>query len=416
MPSSVIIIGGGVVGQSCAWFLQRSGHEVILIEQGDLTSNCSTGNAGYICPGHVVPLAAPGMVAKGLKMMLDPKAPFYIRPRLDPDLWRWVWLFMRHAHHRHLLRSRHALADMSVASQQALELILAETGIDASYARKGLLMACRSEKHLAREQAESEHARAVGLAVEVLSAAEVHEMDPDLGLDVVGGVWYPDDTHLHPTRYLAALQEELLRNGVRILPNQQVRSMEKRQGRIVSLQTDQGEYSADQVVLSAGAWSGDLARCLGLRLPLQGAKGYSFTLDRPPVMPRRPFILADYKVAVTPMGDQLRFAGTLELAGTDLSVNPVRVARILEVVRECLPAYRDYDFSGIQPWSGLRPCSPDGLPYIGRWPGIENLTLATGHAMLGMTLGAGTGQTVARMISGESVPTAWAVSRPDRFA
>lgn len=416
MSSSVIIIGGGVVGQSCAWFLQRSGHEVTLIDQGDLQGSCSTGNAGYICPSHVVPLAAPGMVAKGMSMMLDPKAPFYIQPRLDRDLWQWVWLFMRHANHRHLMRSRSSLAGMSVESQQALEHILADTGIDASYARKGLLMACRSEKHLAREREESEHARAVGLDVQVLSAAEVREMDPDLNLDVVGGVWYPGDTHLHPGRYLTGLRSKLVQAGVRMMPMTRVLSWVKQGGRIVSLQTDQGELAVDQVVLSTGAWSGDLARSLGMRLPVQGAKGYSFTLDRPPVMPLHPFILADYKVAVTPMGDQLRFAGTLELAGTDTSVNPVRVARILEVVRECLPAFRDHDFSGIQPWSGLRPCSPDGLPYVGKWPGLENLTLATGHAMLGMTLGAGTGQTVARMISGEAVSSAWNVCRPDRFA
>ncbi|MCF8239149.1 MAG: FAD-dependent oxidoreductase [Saprospiraceae bacterium] len=415
MPSSVLIIGGGVVGQSCAWFLQRSGHEVTLIDQSDLQATCSTGNAGFICPSHVVPLAAPGMVSKGMKMMLDPRAPFYIRPRMDVDLWRWVWLFMRHANHRHLMASRQALAELSVFSQHTLEDLLEETGIDTAYARKGLLMACRSARHLAEETAESEHARAVGLAVEVLSAREARDMNPELDLDLVGGVWYPEDTHLHPGRYLAGLQAALIRSGVRILPNTRVISMDQRKEQIVSLQTNHGELEADEVVLSGGAWSGEIAASLGMRLPVQGAKGYSFTLDNPPVLPQHPFILADHKVAVTPIGQQLRFAGTLELSGTDLSINPVRVERILEVVRECLPAFRDVDFSGIQPWAGLRPCSPDGLPYIGRWPSITNLTMATGHAMLGMTLGAGTGKLVAELLSDRPLSVPVSLFRPDRF-
>ncbi len=415
MSSSVLIIGGGVVGQSCAWFLQRTGHAVTLVDQGDLISNCSTGNAGYICPSHVVPLAAPGMVRKGLRMMFDPRAPFYIRPRIDPVLWRWTWLFLRHANHRHLMASREALARLSLYSQQSLEAILQETGIDAAYEREGLLMACRSKKHLAEECAESEHAKAVGMAVEILSAEAVREMNPDLDLDTVGGVWYPGDTHFSPGRYLSGLQAALERSGVQILPDTRVTGMEERGGRIVSVQTGGGEIQADEVILSSGAWSGELMRSIGLRLPVQGAKGYSFTLEHPPVLPRHPFILADHKVAVTPMGDRLRFAGTLELAGHDLSINPVRVERILEVVRECLPAFREYDFSGIQPWSGLRPCSPDGLPYIGRWPGMHNLTLATGHAMLGMTLGAGTGQLIADILNEEEPHLPLAPFRADRF-
>ncbi len=415
MPSSVLIIGGGVVGQSCAWFLQRSGHDVTLIDQRDLITNCSFGNAGYICPSHVVPLAAPGMITKGMSMMLDPKAPFYIQPRMNANLWRWVWLFMRHANHRHLMASRGALAELSLLSQRALEGVLEETGIQASYARKGLLMACRTLQHLKEETAESEHARAVGLPVEVLSAREVRDMNPELDLDVVGGVWYPGDTHLHPGRYISGLQVELLRAGVRILPNTTVTSFRKMKGRIVAVKTEQGDLEADEIVLSGGAWSGELARSLDMRLPIQGAKGYSFTLDNPPILPHHPFIIADHKVAVTPMGNQLRFAGTLELAGTDLSINPLRVERILDVVRECLPAFREVDFSGIQPWSGLRPCSPDGLPYIGRWPGLENLTMATGHAMLGLTLGAGTGQLIADILTGSEPQLPLASFRPDRF-
>lgn len=415
MPSSVIIIGGGVVGLSSAWYLQRAGYQVTVLNQGDMLSSCSTGNAGYICPSHVVPLAAPGMVAKGLKMMLDPKAPFYIRPRMNADLWRWTWLFMQHANHRHLLASREALAGLSLMSQHAREEIEVTTGIEADYTRKGLLMACVSKRHLEQETAESEHAIAMGMEVQILSSEEIRALDPALDMDLTGGVLYPGDTHIHPGKWMAGLREVLLGDGVQIMPNTTVTSLVKRGNQVVGVQTSAGEMEADEVVLCGGAWSGELLKKQGFRLPMQGAKGYSFTLDNPPVLPTFPFILADHKVAVTPMGNQLRFAGTLELAGLDPSMNLQRLDRIIEVVKQSIPAYRDYDFSGIQPWAGFRPCSPDGLPYIGRWPGLSGLTIATGHAMLGMTLGAGTGQLVSDILTGSGPRLSLASFRPDRF-
>ncbi|MBK7345329.1 MAG: FAD-dependent oxidoreductase [Saprospiraceae bacterium] len=415
MPSSVMIIGGGVVGLSSAWYLHHAGYQVTVLDQGDMLSSCSTGNAGYICPSHVVPLAAPGMVAKGLKMMLDPKAPFYIRPRMNTELWRWTWLFMRHANHRHLMASREALASLSLMSQHAREEIGMITGIQADYAKRGLLMACQTKGHLAQEIEESEHAVAVGMDVQILTQDDIRAMDPALEMDLVGGVLYPGDTHIHPGRWMGGLREALLGEGVQIIPNTTVTGLLTRGNQIVGVHTSAGEMEAGEVVLCGGAWSGELLKKQGFRLPMQGAKGYSFTLDNPPVLPKFPFILADYKVAVTPMGNQLRFAGTLELAGLDPSMNQQRLDRILEVVQKSIPAYRDYDFSGIQPWAGFRPCSPDGLPYIGRWPGLAGLTIATGHAMLGMTLGAGTGQLVAELLTGSEPRLSLAPFRPDRF-
>lgn len=415
MARHVVIVGGGVVGLCTAWQMRKAGWDVSVLDSGDLRDGASHGNAGYISPSHVIPLSAPGMISKGLQWMFDPESPFYIKLRPDADLMRWLWHFARHANEEHLLRTRQVLSDLCVLSQDTYKGMLAATGIEAGFRHDGLLMLYQTEKQAEAEASDAAHARATGLKAEVLSAGQVRAMDPALEMDILGGVYYPGDAHFDPGLFMRGLREQLERDGVRLLTGTSARRLLRQGGRLTAVEGPDGPIEADAFVLAAGAWSPLLSRDAGLRLPVEAARGYHINVPDPPVMPRYPFILTERKIAVTPMPGFLRFAGTLELAGRDTGINPRRIEGISKGLRLYLPQFKDLDIRGLKPWSGLRPCSPDGLPYVGFAPGIDNLVVATGHAMLGMTMGAGTGLLVKQLLQGEPRSMDMEALRADRF-
>ena len=392
--TDILIIGGGVIGVCCAHYLSEAGAQVTLIERGEIASGSSYGNAGWYVPSHSVPLAAPGALRAGLKWMLDPESPFYVRPRLAPDLWTWMLRFALASREGPMRRAIPILRDLNLASGALLEDLAALDDLAFDYEQRGMLSVFRSTQGLEHGVRESALLREFGLRAELVDAARARELEPALREDVVGGVYFPDDAHMDPAKLVRGLAERLALRGVPLHTNTEVRGFSTNGKRIVSVGTTGGEFAADQVVLAAGAWTPAVARDLRPAIPLQGAKGYSLTIPRPDNSPSLPLMLAEARVAVTPMGDRLRFAGTLELAGLDLSINVRRVNAIARAAREYL---RVDDVAGAETWAGLRPCTPDGLPIIGRTRRYENLILATGHAMLGMSLGPVTGKLVAQV-------------------
>jgi D-amino-acid dehydrogenase len=410
----VLIVGGGVIGLSTAYWAARKGLDVTVVD-GSATEGdaCSFGNAGMVVPSHVVPLAAPGMVALGLRYMWNPESPFYVRPRLSGDLLDWAWRFWRSSTEEHVTRAAPLLRDLSLASRAIFEEWSEAWADDFGLTRRGLLMLCRTPHGLDEEAQLARRATALGVPAQVLSAAEAAAMEPAMRLDVLGGVYFPLDCHLSPDRFMAALRREAERAGV-TFSRTEVTGWRVTRGRIEAVRTTGGEQTADQYVLSAGMWSTALARELGLRLPMQAGKGLSLTLPEPRQLPVHCAILSEGRVAVTPMGRSLRFAGTMELAGIDRTVHPARVRGIIRSVSEYLPDFSDEDFAGIPAWSGLRPCSPDGLPYVGRVARCSNLLVGTGHAMVGVSLGPITGRLLAEMLSGEPPSIDVRALSPDR--
>jgi len=414
MPS-VVIIGGGAIGLASAFFLQQRGtFSITVIDQGPIGDGCSYGNAGFISPSHLVPLAAPGVISKGLRWLLNPESPFYIRPRWDPELFRWLWLFRRAATEAHVIRSAPVLQALLERSRELTARLQEGVG-DFEFRRDGLLMPYQSEEgrhecaQLARE------AERLGMAHEWIPAERLAEL---AGAEVraEGGLFFPGDAHLRPDRFTAALHRYLERQGVRFLAETPVTGLERRGGQVTGVRTPDGVLSADQVVVAAGAWSARLVRAVGYRLPLQPAKGYSLTFTPPPEgMPRRPLLLTETKVAVTPFREAFRLAGTLELSGLELSIRDRRVEAIYRAAGRYLPALRLPAREQAELWAGLRPCTPDGLPVVDRVPGTENLWLATGHAMLGISLAAVTGELVAALISGAEPPVDPTPLRADRW-
>jgi D-amino-acid dehydrogenase len=413
--SRVVIVGGGVVGLSCARFLRRDGHEVVVLDRAPAMTGCSYGNAGLISPSHFVPLASPGMIAKGLRMLGNPKSPFWIRPRLDLDLLRWLWLFRRSATARHVRRSAELLRDFSLLSKRLYVDLAAESDDRIGLVQRGLLVLCRTRSALEHEAALVRRAAELGLGAATLSPAEVAALEPELTLEVRGAAHYHDDGHMNP----ALVMRELAR-GVDLRCGTEVLDFERRGDRVVSVRTAHDRVEGDEFVIATGSWSGGVARRLGMALPMQAGKGYSLTLDAPPQMPRTSCLLVEARVAVTPMGGALRFAGTMEIGGVDDSINPRRVRGICESIPRYLPAFAaalDAANDAARPvWTGRRPVTPDGLPYVGRAPHLRNLTFACGHAMLGMSLGPATGVLVSNAIAGQRQPFDIELLRPERFA
>jgi D-amino-acid dehydrogenase len=417
---TLVVVGGGVIGLSAAWYARRHGFEVTVLERGaPAHDSCSLGNAGMVVPSHFVPLAAPGMVGTGLRSLGRRRSPVYVKPRLDPAFVRWSWNFWRSATRAHVQRSAPVLRDLSLLSRRCYEELAAERGNDFGLAREGLLMLCRTGHALEEEVAAAAVARELGLEARVLDAAGLAALEPGLRTSALGGVHYVQDCHLSPQRFVAGLVRDLEASGARLVWNAEATGwrVEGRRGmqRVAALESTAGEFAADEYLLAAGSWSPRTVRGLDLRLPIEAGKGYSLTLPRPRALPRTCAILVEARIAVTPMQGALRFAGTMELSGLDESIDPERVRAIVEAVPDYYPEFTAADFDGLAPWRGLRPCTPDGMPYIGRSRRYANFTIATGHAMMGLSLAPATGRLVAELLAGLPTTMPLDAFAPERF-
>ena len=411
--TDVLVIGGGVIGVCSAYFLARRGCAVTLVERGEVCSGSSYGNSGLVVPSHSVPLAAPGVLSQGLRWLLDPVSPFYIKPRLDLDLVRWLWWFQQASRVEPMRKGIPVLRDLSQASLELYRELADQGELEFGFRQKGWLQVFRSEPLLAKALAEARLLREFGLESTLLDTSRVREMEPNLHPSVIAGIHYPEDAHLIPHRFVRQMAAAAHRSGADLRTGTEVLEMQTSGSRVTRVVTTRGNFRPQQVVLAAGSWSPRVARTVGLDVPVQPAKGYSVTVRAPATRPRVPLMLAEAKVAATPMGGRLRFGGTLELAGLDLSVNLPRVRAILRAARAHLVGMEELDRHEI--WRGLRPLTPDGLPFIGRTREPNNLLLATGHATIGMSLGPITGKLISEVAAGETAGQDLSRLEPERF-
>ncbi|WP_295128672.1 FAD-binding oxidoreductase [uncultured Chitinophaga sp.] len=402
MGNQVIVIGGGIIGLSSAYYLQQAGYSVTVVDKSDMLNGCSYGNAGYICPSHFVPLAAPGIVKQGFKWMLNSKSPFYVQPRLDMNLINWGLQFMKCATKEHVERSAVPLRDIALLSKKLYEEWTAVPGLDFAYEPKGMLEFFKEESS-AHHAEESAHAsRQLGLDARVLSRAEVEKMEPNAKLDILGAVYFACDSQLYPNKLMSSLQAHLKANGAKFLSNTEVRGFETSGGKITGVKTGTETLQASEVVLATGVWSGELAKQLSIKIPMVGGRGYSVSYENAPYNLHHSIILSEARVAISPMdGNKIRFGGTMEITGVDAPPRMKRVQGILESVKKYFPEYNIPMPAEKDVWYGYRPCSADGLPHIGKTSRYSNLTVATGHSMLGISLGAATGKLVEEIILGK---------------
>ncbi|UYQ94844.1 FAD-dependent oxidoreductase [Chitinophaga horti] len=402
MGNQVIIIGGGIIGLSSAFYLQEAGYEVTVVDKTDMSNGCSYGNAGYICPSHFVPLAAPGIVAQGFKWMLNSKSPFYVQPRLNKELISWGLQFMKSANARHVQRSAIPLRDIALLSKNLYEEWTSVPGIDFAYEPKGMLEFFKDEASAHHAEHSVKASRDLGLDARLIGREEVQKMEPDAKLDILGAVYFACDSQLYPNKLMSSLQTYLAGKGVKFLHNTEVTGFVTNGERISGIKTPQETLTAAEVVLATGVWSGQLAKQLSLNIPMVGGRGYSVTLENSPYKLHHSIILSEARVAISPMdGNKLRFGGTMEITGIDAPPRMKRVQGILESVKKYLPEYDIAMPAEKDVWYGYRPCSADGLPHLGKTSRWKNLTVATGHSMLGISLGAATGKLVQEIVQGK---------------
>jgi len=424
------IIGGGIIGLSSAYYLQQEGWDLTILDRGDGTDGCSFGNMGYLSPSHFAPLAQPGVISQGILWMFKQKSPFYVRPALSGALLDWGLKFVRACNAGHLQRSAKPMADLLLMSRDLTEAWEKSGEMNFEFAPTGCINYFQTAKY---EQGELENVRMgreLGLRIEVLDRAQCQALEPELPPEVRGGALYKDDAILYPNELMRQLAALLEKRGAKIIRNAEVVDIQKDKGKISTLKYQstqpnsfhqQTTLSPDLVVLAAGSWSQALAKMAGEYLPMMPGKGYSMTVDVSKQPLRHPCILLEAKVAITPWAKRLRIGSTMEIGAMDDRILFPRVQGILEAIPRFFPGYaQDPAFRELADlnklkakmqekiWYGYRPLSADGLPYLGFAKNTENLMIATGHAMLGLSMAAATGKLVSEMAGGKplSIPTA----------
>lgn len=400
MSNQVVVIGGGVVGAACAYYLARAGKQVTVVDRGTIGGACSHGNCGYISPSHVLPLNRPGAVAKTLKSMLNKNSAFYLPPRLDLSLWGWLMKFARRCNAHDMKVTGHVLHGLLDASAKLYHELFESELTDCNWEHRGLLFVFKTEEEF------NAYAAINRLLTEefdtpatTLDGKQLTQLEPTLLDGLAGAYHYLMDGHVRPDRLMDAWQRRIESLGVEIRERCEVKDLIVEQGRCRAIRTSAGELEAETFVLAAGAWSPQLTRSLGCSLPIQPGKGYSITMSRPALCPKIPMILEEYHVAITPFHDGYRIGSTMEFAGFNETLNRSR----LNLLRRGAGDYLREPFGNTveEEWFGFRPMSCDGLPFIGPAPAAKNVIVAAGHSMLGVSLATGTGKLVSQLVTGE---------------
>ena len=395
----VIVVGAGVIGVACAHYLSAAGSRVTVIDQGTIGAACSGGNCGYICPSHVLPLTEPGAFGVAIRSLFTPAAPFRVKPRLDPALFKWMWQFARRCTHKQVLEVGVHLKGILDASIAEYRRLVRDEGLDCQWQETGLLYVLRTDRGM-RSFAEtdkllSEH---FGVPAVRLDGEALPAFDPALKSGLAGAYHYPGDASLRPDRLMASWSQRLVTRGVRFIEHCRLEGVERSGGRVTALATSQGSLAADRYVFALGAWSPRLAKELECPIPIEQGKGYSVTMHRPDPCPRHPMLFPEHRIGVSPFADGYRLGSMMEFAGYDTSIPARRIRQLHDSAKPYLVAP-----AGAGPeetWYGWRPMTWDSLPIIGPTPRLANAFLATGHNMLGMSLATATGRLVAELMEG----------------
>ena len=408
-----IVIGGGIIGLCTAYYLHKEGHQVTVIDQSSMDFGASYVNAGYLSPSHIIPLAAPGVMKKGLQWMFNPSSPLFIKPRLNSNFLKWTLAFNASCSDKNVQKGIPAIKEIAILGRDLYTDIKNDENFSFQLEKKGLLMLCQTEKMLEEEIRVAETAIKEGLVAKTLSKQKLQELHPDTAVQAIGATWYECDAHTTPNTFMKEMKNHLEASGVRFHKNEKIENLSFNNGKIVTIGNSTHTYTADEYILTAGSWSNQLSKLLGINLLLEAGKGYRINSDRNLGI-TIPAILAEAKVAITPMDGFTRFAGTMEIAGINHRINQVRVEAIAKATQRYFPNIELTPEEKGKAACGLRPVTPDGLPYIGKSSKCDNLTIATGHAMMGWSMGSATGKLVSELISDKKPSLDLDVYHPDR--
>jgi len=411
--SKVIIIGGGIIGLCSAYYLQKEGHQVTILDKSNMSSGASFVNAGYITPSHFIPLSSPGIITKGIKWMMNSSSPFYVKPRLNKDFINWFWAFKKSATRLKVEKAIPVLKEINLLGRDLFEELKASQDFNFHYERKGLLMCYQTEKAGEEEWKVGKLGIEEGLNAENLTKDEVKKIEPNIDMNIKGAVYYDCDAHTTPSEFMDEMADYLKLNGVKFCLNEEVTDIRVSGNKVAKILTKKKRLKADEVVLAAGSWTSLLGKKLGVKILMEAGKGYRIDVNRPTGI-QMPSILLEAKVALTPMNGFTRFAGTMEIGGINHDINKKRVQAIVKAGESYYNGLKIEQDAMDKASCGLRPCTPDGIPYIGKTSKYDNLTIATGHAMMGWSLGPATGKLVSEIISDKKPSLNLNPFNPDR--
>jgi D-amino-acid dehydrogenase len=395
----VIIIGGGVIGAFTAYYLQKKGWAVTLLEKDRFGCGASHGNCGLIVPSHILPLNSPEILIKGFKWLFKKDAPLLIKPRFDPDLFKWLVQFALNCRRKNIMASAYGRSELLKGAIGLYLSLIQEEKLKFDWEILGALHAFCSFDELESHKSVDDFTAQFGISGKMMNREDALNMEPTLGNDIVGAWFYNQSAQLRPEALLGELRRLLTQKGVEIIEKTKVTGFRTNSGRAVSAITNKGDLRAGQFVVATGAWTTRLCKALGFRLPIQPGKGYSVTMQRPSGGPSIPCFFEEAKVVATPWPNGLRLGGTMEFTGYDESLNRHRLEALLQASKRYL---KQMDPSGIEEeWCGWRPMTPDGLPIIDRLPPLKNVMIAAGHNMEGISMAPGTGKLVSEMVSGD---------------
>jgi len=414
--SKVAIIGGGVIGLCTAYYLNKEGHEVTVIDRNNITDGCSFGNMGYISPSHFIPIASPGIIKQGLKWMLSSSSPFYIKPRLDLDLIRWGLIFRKNANEKKLQENIPPLNNLLQLSRHLMNDLKNEFRDSFNMIEKGCWALYKNSKTGDHEKHLAEQASKLGLKTEICNAQQVQAYEPEVEVTVEGGVLWLDDCHLDSAKFMRVLHDNLQKAGVKFLLGTEVTNFERRNGSITSIITNKDKLNADEIIIANGSWMPSVAKMADINLLMQPGKGYSVVYENLEKNLHHPSILVEERTAMTPIQRWLRIGGTMELSGHSTEILPKRVMAIYQAVKKYFPGLNISQPQPEKAWYGYRPVTPDGLPYIGKHSKFSNLIFAGGHAMLGVSAAAATGKLIEEMLSNKKTSIDISAFSVERFS
>src|SRR6185369_263074 len=412
----ITIIGGGVIGLCCAYYLDKEGYDVTVIDRNDITDGCSFGNMGYISPSHFIPVASPGIISQGLKWMLSSSSPFYIKPRLNWDLLRWAMRFRKNSTAEKVKQSIPHLNNLLQLSRHLMNEIKTDLNCSFALVEKGIWALYKTEKTADHEKHLTEQGGKLGLKTIICNAAEVQAREPEVEVDITGGVLWLDDCHVDPAKFMRALHDHLQKRGVKFLLNSEVVALEKNNKKITAIFTVHEKIETEELVIASGSWMPESAKLVGIDLLMQPGKGYSMVYEGLEKNLHHPSILVEARTAMTPIDRWLRIGGTMELSGHSDNILPKRVNAIYDAVKKYFPGLKIEKPNVEKAWFGYRPVTPDGMPYVGRHSKYSNLTFAGGHAMLGVSAAAGTGKLVTEIINHQPVSIEISAFDVERFS
>lgn len=397
---TIAVIGGGVIGAMCAWYLNRSGFKVTVIDRDKFGAACSHGNCGYVCPSHVLPLPQPGAVTSTLKTLIQPNSPLKVKIGYTPTLWKWFLQFSRRCNERDMMESAAGRHPLLQHSQQLFKNLIAEEGIECEWQERGLLFVFQDHHHFdAYEETNDLLAERFGVSAKPYDSQQLIELEPALKTGLGGGWHYEGDCHLRPDKLMSALRTKLESAGVQFVENFSVETFNHAKSIARAVSNNSNSIEADAFVVATGALTPFLNKHLGCNIPIQPGKGYSITMPHPTKVPRIPLILEQHRVAVTPMHDKYRIGSTMEFAGYDTTIDPKRLSLLKRSAEAYLHAPHADPIE--EEWFGWRPMTWDGKPIIDRSPKMKNVWIAAGHNMLGLSMATGTGHMIDSMVRGE---------------